>query len=84
MTPLFCFFQGIFSLKAWESIPSFCGWKGGNMKVGETYTGEELCELCGVDEDPTRYVAVVGKKASVIAVDAGNDNYQITHIVEGA
>lgn len=53
------------------------------MKVGETYTGDELCQLCGVDPDTqNRDIAVVGEKAAVIAVDVGNDNYEITHIVE--
>ena len=52
------------------------------MKVGETYTGGELCELCGADPGEDRNIAVVGKKATVIAVDVGNDNYEITHIVE--
>lgn len=53
------------------------------MKVGETYTGDELCKLCGADpESENLHVAVVGKKAAVIAIDVGNDNYEITHIVE--
>ena len=52
------------------------------MKVGETYTGDELCKLCGAESAEDRHVAVVGKKAAVIAVDVGNDNYEITHIVE--
>ena len=50
------------------------------MKVGETYSGDELQELCGAEDD--RHIAVVGKKATVIVVDVGNDNYEITHIVE--
>ena len=53
------------------------------MRVGKSYTGDELCELCGADPEEDRNIAVVGKKATVIAVDVGNDNYEITHIVEG-
>lgn len=52
------------------------------MKVGEEYSGEELLEICGAEED-SRDVAVVGSKAIVIATDIGNDNYRITHVVEG-
>lgn len=52
------------------------------MKVGETYTGDELFELCGAEPAEDRYIAVVGEKATVIAVDVGNDNYEITHIIE--
>jgi len=52
------------------------------MKVGEEYSGEELAELCGAEED-SRDIAIVGSKATVIATDIGNDNYRITHVVEG-
>ena len=52
------------------------------MKVGETYTGEELLELCGAGDNDNRFYAVVGKKASVIIEDVGNDNYKIIEIVK--
>lgn len=51
------------------------------LKVGETYTGDELQKLCGAEED-SRYFAVVGKKSSVIVSDAGNDNYKVVHICD--
>jgi len=46
------------------------------LRTGKTYTGDELAELCGV-EGNDRVQAVVGKKAMVIALDVGNDNYKV-------
>lgn len=51
-----------------------------NVKVGETFSGDELWKLCGAKGDD-RYVAVVGTKAAVIAVDVGNDNYEIVEVI---
>lgn len=51
------------------------------LKVGETYTGDELQKICEAEED-SRYYAVVGKKCSAIVLDAGNDNYTVKHICD--
>lgn len=53
------------------------------LKEGETYTGEELIELCGAEETERMIVGVIGKKASAIAVDAGNDNWKVIKILTG-
>lgn len=51
------------------------------IKVGETYTGDELQQILEAEED-SRYFAVVGKKGSAIVSDAGNDNYKVEHICD--
>jgi len=51
------------------------------LKEGETYTGEELTELCGAEEPERMTVGIIGKKASAIAVDAGNDNWKVIKIM---
>ena len=46
------------------------------MRTGDIYTGDELVELCEAGEDD-RAIAVVGRKAIVIALDVGNGNYKV-------
>ncbi|GAJ10442.1 unnamed protein product, partial [marine sediment metagenome] len=52
------------------------------LKVGESYQAEELAEICGQDESE-RYghYAFVGERATVIALDEGNDVVKVVHIV---
>ena len=52
--------------------------------VGNDYTGDELLKLVGVDEDSFReereHIVVENKDMVVVAVDAGNDNWTVTHV----
>jgi len=52
------------------------------IKVGESYSAEELAELCGQEEDE-RYGhhAFVGEKATVIAQDEGNGVVKVVQII---
>ncbi len=56
----------------------------GEIAVGKTYTGDELLKLVGVDEDSFReereHIVVENKDKVVVAVDAGNDNWTVTHV----
>ena len=54
------------------------------IAVGQSYTGDELLKLLGVDEDSFRgerfHIVVENKQMVVVAVDVGNDNWEVTHI----
>jgi len=54
------------------------------IAVGQSYTGDELLKLLGVDEDSFRgerfHIVVENKQMVVVAVDAGNDNWEVTHV----
>ena len=54
------------------------------IAVGKDYTGDELLKLVGVDEDSFReereHIVVENKDMVVVAVDAGNDNWTVTHV----
>ena len=54
------------------------------IAVGETYGGDELLKLLGVDEDSFReereHIVVENKDKVVVAVDVGNDNWEVTHV----
>ena len=54
------------------------------IAVGETYGGDELLKLLGVDEDSFRgerfHIVVENKQMVVVAVDVGNDNWEVTHV----
>ena len=56
----------------------------GEIAVGKTYSGDELLKLVGVDEDSFReereHIVVENKDKVVVAVDAGNDNWMVTHV----
>ena len=56
----------------------------GEIAVGKTYSGDELLKLVGVDEDSFReereHIVVENKDMVVVAVDAGNDNWTVTHV----
>lgn len=56
----------------------------GEIAVGETYGGDELLKLVGVDEDSFReereHIVVENEDMVVVAVDAGNDNWTVTHV----
>jgi len=55
------------------------------IAVGQSYTGDELLKLLGVDEDSFREererIVVENKDQVVVAVDVGNDNWEVTHII---
>ena len=54
------------------------------IAAGETYGGDELLKLLGVDEDSFRgerfHIVVENKQMVVVAVDVGNDNWEVTHV----
>lgn len=54
------------------------------IAAGETYGGDELLKLLGVDEDTFRgerfHIVVENKQMVVVAVDVGNDNWEVTHV----
>jgi len=54
------------------------------IAVGQSYTGDELLKLLGVDEDTFRgerfHIVVENKDKVVVAVDVGNDNWEVTHV----
>ncbi|MBA7676281.1 hypothetical protein ES703_84522 [subsurface metagenome] len=54
------------------------------IAVGQSYTGDELLKLLGVDEDSFRgerfHIVVENKQMVVVAVDVGNDNWEVTHV----
>lgn len=53
------------------------------LKVGETYSGDELVEsLGGEDKVEDRLSAIGNDKTRLILADEGNDNYRILHIIE--
>jgi len=55
-----------------------------DLELGKSYDAKELAEICGVDEDNRYgYYAFVGKKATVIAQDEGNDVVKVVYIVKG-
>ena len=54
------------------------------VAVGQSYTGDELIKLVGVDPDSFREegenIVVENKDMVVVAVDVGNDNWEVTHV----
>jgi len=54
------------------------------VAVGQSYTGDELIKLVGVDPDSfheeREHIVVENKEQVVVAVDVGNDNWEITHV----
>jgi len=54
------------------------------IAVGQSYTGDELLKLLGVDEDTFRgerfHIVAENKQMVVVAVDVGNDNWEVTHV----
>jgi len=56
----------------------------GEVAVGQSYTGDELLKLVGVDPDSFQeereHIVVENKGQVVVAVDVGNDNWEVTHV----
>ena len=53
------------------------------LKVGESYTGDELIEILGESYDELLLLrAVSNDKVRLILKDEGNDNYELLHIIE--
>ena len=54
------------------------------IAVGQSYTGDELLKLLGVDEDSFRgerfHIVDENKQMVDVAVDVGNDNWEVTHV----
>jgi len=54
------------------------------IAVGQSYTGDELIKLVGVDPDSfheeREHIVVENKEQVVVAVDVGNDNWEVTHV----
>jgi len=52
--------------------------------VGQSYTGDELLRLVGVDPDSfheeREHIVVENKESVVVAVDVGNDNWEVTYV----
>ena len=53
------------------------------LKDGESYTGDELVELLGGEEQmEDRLTAIGSDKVRLVLEDEGNDNYKVLHIVK--
>ncbi len=56
----------------------------GEIAVGQSYTGDELIKLVGVDPDSFReeraHIVVENKDQVIVAVDVGNDNWEVTYV----
>jgi len=53
------------------------------LKVGESYTGDELIKILGESYDELLLLrAVSNDKVRLILKDEGNDNYELLHIIE--
>jgi len=54
------------------------------IAVGQSYTGDELIKLVGVDSDSFHeervHIVVENKDQVIVAVDVGNDNWEVTHV----
>jgi len=54
------------------------------VAVGQSYTGDELLKLVGVGPDSFQeereHIVVENKEQVVVAVDVGNDNWEVTHV----
>ena len=54
------------------------------VAVGQSYTGDELLKLVGVDPDSfheeREHIVVENKEQVVVAVDVGNDNWEVTYV----
>ncbi len=54
------------------------------IAAGQSYTGDELIKLVGVDPDSFQeereHIVVENKEQVVVAVDVGNDNWEVTHV----
>ena len=54
------------------------------VAVGQSYTGDELIKLVGVDPDSfheeREHIVVENKEQVIVAVDVGNDNWEVTHV----
>ena len=54
------------------------------IAVGQSYTGDELIKLVGVDPDSFHeeraHIVVENKDQVIVAVDVGNDNWEVTHV----
>ena len=51
------------------------------LKVGESYTGDEIMELLG-GEIEDRLYAIGNNEKIVVAQDEGNDNYEVLAILD--
>ena len=51
------------------------------LKIGESYTGDELEKILGEDTNERLY-ATGNDRVRLILEDEGNDNYELLHIVE--
>jgi len=56
----------------------------GEIAVGQSYTGDELLKTLGVDPDSFQeereHIVVENKEKVVVAVDVGNDNWEVTKV----
>lgn len=53
------------------------------LKVGESYTGDELSEILGIEKgDGDRLIALGNDEKIVVAQDEGNDNYEVLAVLD--
>jgi len=53
------------------------------MQVGETYTGDELVEFLGGEDNVNDRLKALGNdQVRLILADEGNDNYKVLHIIK--
>lgn len=53
------------------------------LKVGESYTGEELAQILGIEEgEGNRLFAFGNDEKVVVAQDEGNDNYEVLAVLD--
>jgi len=83
VAPLFCFFRGILPRRRGKDTPLFVARKGETMQVGETYTGDELVEFLGGEDNVNDRLKALGNdQVRLILADEGNDNYKVLHIIK--
>jgi len=54
------------------------------IAVGQSYTGDELIKLASVDPESFQaeraHIVVENEDQVIVALDVGNDNWEVTHI----
>ena len=52
------------------------------LKIGESYTGDELAEIVDEVSGTERWRVVIGERVYVIVSDDGNDNWCVEEVID--
>jgi len=59
------------------------GWTMRDLKVGESYSGEELAEILDIENGGGDRLAAFGNDDQIVVTqDEGNDNYEVLAILD--